>query len=114
MCHTINYFDYIQAWYKLDYRSFFREEASHPATVEIDSAVLYVIINDQPFAFEQLLALDLDWQRRAWTHQELTVANQEKSIVMLDSEEMPWSKYMHAVLFMSMHIKRACLIRSPI
>ncbi|KAF5709411.1 heterokaryon incompatibility het-6 [Fusarium mundagurra] len=63
----------------------------------VDCRESHFLTQDQWLAFEQLLALE--WHRRLWTYQEIVLANQETSIVRLGSEEMTWSKFKNAGLF---------------
>ena len=65
VCNAISHFDYIQAWYNLDPRILFREEACQSETLEIDHTVPCVLTNARLFPFEQLLALY--WHRRVGT-----------------------------------------------
>lgn len=64
---------------------------------EIDCSGPLPLSRDQWLAFEQLIAAD--WFRRLWTYQEIVLANQETSIVKLGIEEMQWTKFIEAALF---------------
>ncbi|KAG9495470.1 hypothetical protein J7337_013718 [Fusarium musae] len=76
----------------------------HPSALTTDGSGIKITYGkpipfsqDQWHSLEKLL--DLDWHRRLWTHQEIVFANQETSIVMLGEEELPWSQYREAVVF---------------
>ncbi|CZR45765.1 uncharacterized protein FPRO_15059 [Fusarium proliferatum ET1] len=65
---------------------------------KIDCEGPHMLSQDQWLAFEQLIAAGWFW--RLWTFQEIVLANQETSIVKLGDEQMLWTNFIEAAMFL--------------